>query len=656
MAVTQYIGARYVPLFAEPLDWDDTREYEPLTIVYHQGNSYTSRQSVPKGIDIEEEAFWALTGNYNAQVEAYRREVKAFDGRITANAKAIADEVTRAVAAEAEAITAINAEADRAKAAEETISAEVAAEADRAKAAEAEEAARAKTAEADETERAKAAEEAISANLAEEMERAKAAEQDNRIVDCFHPEIINRQVREWSYLYSNPPTPLYDSVQGGCWGKNGTYAALFSPGLEIYRRSKTSYLNTVKLREFNADGTIVRESATIEAGHGNGLCYNPANDQYVICDNYSLAGDYASTRTANAKITLVNGSTLVKERDIDLSAYVGSSVINVSYCAEDGTMFAANTDDWKGIYLDPKTYEPIGATVDLSKLSAWQSKLATAYNESRRQVFTHTKNYFVMLYYMPNMLMFFERKEDGTMGELVKVSRIDKAHTYEVEFIDILEDGEMCIGGHKRFYSRKGSSVSDGKEVVSNIATIYRTNIYTDSFELDYFDNTAVSTRMSIAIDPSTDNVIQNGSPSYPCRSAMEAYWLYTARENDNPCALWVPSSASGTVTWLRISNGSDMTIVDESKGNVTWANNFLVQDSSIVLNGLHWGSYSSSGRQPYEFMDGYNIGFLRSNVKLYSCSRSVYDSTKVRIDNSVTITSNTLDDGITYTNSNLHN
>lgn len=100
MSVTQYIGARYVPLFAEPAEWSNDRTYEPLTIVLHQGNSYTSRQFVPKGIDITNANFWAETGNYNAQVEQYRREVQAHDGQITANAQAIADEVTARMAAD----------------------------------------------------------------------------------------------------------------------------------------------------------------------------------------------------------------------------------------------------------------------------------------------------------------------------------------------------------------------------------------------------------------------------------------------------------------------------------------------------------------------------------------------------------------------------
>ena len=63
MSVTQYVGARYVPMFAEPIDWDITKAYSPLTIVYYQGNSYTSKQSVPTGTDINNDTYWALTGN-----------------------------------------------------------------------------------------------------------------------------------------------------------------------------------------------------------------------------------------------------------------------------------------------------------------------------------------------------------------------------------------------------------------------------------------------------------------------------------------------------------------------------------------------------------------------------------------------------------------
>lgn len=93
MSVTQYIGARYVPLFATPEQWSSERAYEPLTIVLHEGNSYTSKQAVPIGINIQNNEFWALTGNYNAQVEAYRQEVAKFADDIE-EAQQTADEAT----------------------------------------------------------------------------------------------------------------------------------------------------------------------------------------------------------------------------------------------------------------------------------------------------------------------------------------------------------------------------------------------------------------------------------------------------------------------------------------------------------------------------------------------------------------------------------
>lgn len=72
-----YIGARYVPKFSDThgSEWDNSIQYEPLTIVLYQGNSYTSKTFVPIGVDINNETYWAQSGNYDAQVESYRKEV-----------------------------------------------------------------------------------------------------------------------------------------------------------------------------------------------------------------------------------------------------------------------------------------------------------------------------------------------------------------------------------------------------------------------------------------------------------------------------------------------------------------------------------------------------------------------------------------------------
>lgn len=126
--VTQYIGARYVPLFANPIEWDGTRAYEPLTIVLYKGNSYTTRQYTPAGIEINDDAFWAETGNYNAQIEQYRNEVRAFDARITA-AQSAAD---AANAKAADAADAVVTERDRATVAEKALADSITAVADAA--------------------------------------------------------------------------------------------------------------------------------------------------------------------------------------------------------------------------------------------------------------------------------------------------------------------------------------------------------------------------------------------------------------------------------------------------------------------------------------------------------------------------------------------
>src|SRR5699024_10785143 len=69
-----YVGHRYVPKVMG--EWDKTESYEGLSIVTNEGTSYTSKKRVPKGIDILNEEYWVVTGNYDAQIEDYREEVR----------------------------------------------------------------------------------------------------------------------------------------------------------------------------------------------------------------------------------------------------------------------------------------------------------------------------------------------------------------------------------------------------------------------------------------------------------------------------------------------------------------------------------------------------------------------------------------------------
>lgn len=82
--VRQYVGARYVPKFASPTEWKEGTSYEALTIVTYNNASYTSKIPIPPtvGNPAQNKDYWALTGNYNAQVEEYRQTVEKFAGAI----------------------------------------------------------------------------------------------------------------------------------------------------------------------------------------------------------------------------------------------------------------------------------------------------------------------------------------------------------------------------------------------------------------------------------------------------------------------------------------------------------------------------------------------------------------------------------------------
>lgn len=94
----QYIGARYVPIFfdgAQGTEWLPNTQYEPLTIVTRNGNSYTSKKAVPAAIGAPENnaAYWASTGIYNQQVEELRQEVAQYKSDVDGFAEDLAKNV-----------------------------------------------------------------------------------------------------------------------------------------------------------------------------------------------------------------------------------------------------------------------------------------------------------------------------------------------------------------------------------------------------------------------------------------------------------------------------------------------------------------------------------------------------------------------------------
>lgn len=55
---TTYVGMRYVPVFADPPQWDISRQFENLTMVTADGETYISKKLVPTGVAITNEEYW----------------------------------------------------------------------------------------------------------------------------------------------------------------------------------------------------------------------------------------------------------------------------------------------------------------------------------------------------------------------------------------------------------------------------------------------------------------------------------------------------------------------------------------------------------------------------------------------------------------------
>lgn len=95
----QYIGARYVPRFFENAqggtDWVSGMIYEPLTIVTYNGNSYTSKRTVPAtvGNPSANPGYWAATGLYNSQVEELRQQFENLSSEVQEDKAALQEDM-----------------------------------------------------------------------------------------------------------------------------------------------------------------------------------------------------------------------------------------------------------------------------------------------------------------------------------------------------------------------------------------------------------------------------------------------------------------------------------------------------------------------------------------------------------------------------------
>lgn len=320
----QYIGARYVPIFGrkgeEAIEWDNSAPYEPLTIVLYQGNSYTSRQYVPVGVEITNQEFWAITGNYNAQVELYRQEVRnllPYDETPTEDStKAVtSDGIKKAID------TAVSVETTRAKEAEQVNA----------------------TAISDETTRAKEAEQANATAIANEVTRAKSAEQANadaiqtlrdstEIAEQELTTVVNQIKKTGAHVFATVADMIKQNLQDGMTVIALRYNTMWNEPIPFII-SNSNQDNAIELNNGKYACPIISKfvSPAYFGGYGDGIHDDSTAMQKAI--------NYASI---NKKGILLYGTYLItKQINIPRETYItGTKYCKIVSTCSDFTFIA----------------------------------------------------------------------------------------------------------------------------------------------------------------------------------------------------------------------------------------------------------------------------------------------------------------------------
>ena len=414
---SMYIGARYVPIFADPVEWDNKREYEPLTIVVYNGDMYTSKCYVPKGAALPEypenqTKYWVRTADYNYQfsdlkktvndlsrlVEQFQKDNKEFTDLINGwneNVKqweAKMDEwqttVDGVTAAVADLTAKLNEEIDRAKAAEQANAAAIAQETTDRKQAISELDAAYKAADAAEKEAREAADTALGERIDAEAEAREAG--DNAVKALVEQEQTRAEGEETAirHEFATADTALANRITANKTDIDALTAEQAVQNTNISINAKNISDNAAEIAK-HADRLAALESN--------------ASDWDDVFPDTTIAQEVQKEKLtrANADIA-INGRIDAQASDIEelrdaVNHKVDQTIYTADQTAQD-TKIKANADAIAAMdtaYKAADTALNASITAETSRATARENEIETGYKKAVNDLKTEVTGDFV---------------------------------------------------------------------------------------------------------------------------------------------------------------------------------------------------------------------------------------------------------------------
>lgn len=321
----------------------------------------------------------------------------------------------------------------------------------------------------------------------------------------------------------------YNSVmQGMCVNDDGN--------LVVVRIDESARDDYGVLEVYNTDGIKLQTSPSLQVGHGNTITY--ANGYYYIGWSTSASGGVVTPSNNISKIKKDFSTTQIIIAPFQIPALSYDSDNNVFYAFRAGVLYTFDdtfSAPLTNITCDEKFYN------------------TSIYTELTRQNGVYYNGYWMQVYIWPAHMVWY----DVTTGELVKVYNFPRRLLYN-GFSVYEPENVVYVPALDLFYSSCYARCGAG-DVATN--TLVRYNPFTNAVNGDdrYYQRHGIV--INLYVDPSiSDNAFMNGKTTHPFKYIQNALDLVAAFP-DTAFVINVRTS-NNYLGCIQIANCNNFTII----------------------------------------------------------------------------------------------